>query len=136
VIIPENNKAGKRMEYLLDDDLLHVVNHIPKNGVYLFPAIKNQNNKMHNDTIKKHWLKILTNANLVKIDEKTKNVIPLIRIHDLRHIVGLKLVNAGVSLEVIASVLGHTTTNVTKRYSKVRMETAGKALSDFKKLIK
>jgi integrase len=135
-IIPENNKAGKRMEYLLDDDLLHVVNHIPKNGIYLFPAIKNQNNKMHNDTIKKHWVKILTNANLVKIDEKTKKVIPLIRIHDLRHIVGLKLVNAGVSLEVIASVLGHTTTNVTKRYSKVRMETAGKALSDFKKLIK
>jgi len=135
VIIPENNKAGKRMEYLLDDDLLFVVNHIQKNGIYLFPAIKNQNNKMHNDTIKKHWVKILTNTNLVRIDEKTKKVMPLIRIHDLRHIVGLKLVNAGVSLEVIASVLGHTTTNVTKRYSKVRMETAGKALSDFKKLI-
>lgn len=135
-VLPENNKAGKRMEYVLDDDLLHVVNTLPKKSQYIFPAIKNPNLKMHNDTIKKHWIKILTNANLVNIDEKNNKVIPLIRIHDLRHIVGLKLVNAGISLEVIASVLGHTTTNITKRYSKVRTETAGKALSQFKELIK
>ncbi|MFA5214620.1 tyrosine-type recombinase/integrase [Sulfuricurvum sp.] len=135
-ILPENNKAGKRMEYVLDDDLLYIVNNIPKKGEYIFPAIKNPKLKMHNDTLKKHWIKILEDANLVKIDKKTTKIIPMVRIHDLRHIVGLKLVNAGVSLEVIASVLGHTTTNITKRYSKVRTETAGKALSQFKELIK
>lgn len=135
-ILPENNKAGKRMEYVLDDDLLYIVNNIPKKGEYIFPAIKNPKLKMHNDTIKKHWVKILEDANLVTIDKKTNKIIPIVRVHDLRHIVGLKLVNAGVSLEVIASVLGHTTTNITKRYSKVRTETAGKALSQFKELIK
>lgn len=120
-----NNKSGKNMIYQLDDDLLETLNNLEHREGYLFPAIKNQNNKMHNDTIKRHWKKILCSAGIEKL-----------RIHDLRHIVGLKLVNAGVSLEVIARVLGHTTTRVTERYSKVRTETAGEALSQFKDMIK
>jgi len=47
-----------------------------------------------------------------------------------------ELVNAGVSLEVIASVLGHTTTAVTKRYSNVRTKTAAKAMKQFKDMVK
>jgi len=120
----EDNKAGKVMQYELDDDLLATLYPIKKSG-YVFPSIKDKNKKMHNDTIKRHWFKILKNANLEKI-----------RIHDLRHIVGLKLVNAGVSLEVIASVLGHTTTSITKRYSNVRTKTAATALKQFKEMIK
>jgi len=134
-ILPDSNKAGKKMEYVLDDDLMYIVENIQKRGEYVFPAIKNPKQKMHNDILKRHWIKILTNADLVTVDENGKTI-PLVRIHDLRHIVGLKLVNAGVSLEVIASVLGHTTTSITKRYSKVRTETAANAMLQFKELIK
>jgi len=121
----DNNKAGRSMTYHMDDDLMGTLDGIKRRTGYLFPAIKDQNNKMHNDTLKRHWKKILENANIEHL-----------RIHDLRHIVGLKLVNAGVSLEVIASVLGHTTVSITKRYSKVRTETATKAMAKFKELIK
>ena len=124
-ITADNNKAGRSMTYHMDDDLMGTLKDIKSRTGYLFPAIKDPNNKMHNDTLKRHWKKILENANIEHL-----------RIHDLRHIVGLKLVNAGVSLEVIASVLGHTTVSITKRYSKVRTETASKAMEKFKELIK
>jgi integrase len=120
----DNNKAGRSMTYKLDDDLLATLENIEQKGEYIFPAIKDPHKKMHNDTIKRHWKKILANANISNL-----------RIHDLRHIVGLKLVNAGVSLEVIASVLGHTTVSITKRYSNVRTETAADAMKKFKSLI-
>ena len=120
----EDNKAGKVMQYELDEDLLATLYPVKESG-YVFPSIRDKNKKMHNDTIKRHWIHILDNAGLEHI-----------RIHDLRHIVGLKLVNAGFSLEVIASVLGHTTTSITKRYSNVRIKTAANALSQFKDMVK
>ncbi|QCD52674.1 phage portal protein [Campylobacter sp. RM16192] len=49
-------------------------------------------------------------------------------IHDLRHLIGGVLVSEGKTLEQIASILGHTSTNVTKRYSKVRQEVAAESL--------
>jgi integrase len=113
------------MIYQLDDDLIETLHNIEQRFGYVCPAIKESPKNMHNDTLKRHWKKILKNAN-----------IDCLRVHDLRHIVGLKLVNAGVSLEIIASVLGHTTTAITKRYSKVRTETAGKAIGKFKELVR
>ncbi|WP_256594189.1 hypothetical protein [Helicobacter acinonychis] len=59
-----------------------------------------------------------------------------IRIHDLRHLIGGMLVSESKTLEQIASILGHTSTNVTKRYSKVRQEVAAKSLKDFFKRVK
>ena len=59
-----------------------------------------------------------------------------IRIHDLRHLIGGVLVSEGKTLEQIASILGHTSTNVTKRYSKVRREVAAESLDDFFKRVK
>ena len=123
-ITAEDNKSGREMKYQLDEDLLATLHPIKKEG-YVFPSIKDINKKMHNDTLKRHWKNIVDNAGLENI-----------RIHDLRHIVGLKLVNAGISLEVIASVLGHTTTSITKRYSNVRTKTAAKALGQFKDMLK
>jgi site-specific recombinase XerD len=54
------------------------------------------------------------------------------RIHDVRHLIGSTLVNAGESLETIAAVLGHSSISVTKRYSEVKKETASKAVSKFR----
>jgi len=120
----ESNKARKNMIYGLSDELLDTLSNRDKTAKYIFHSINDKNKKMHNDTIKRHWLKILEDAELENI-----------RIHDLRHIVGLTLVNAGESLETIAAVLGHTTTSITKRYSKVRTETATKATSKFMEII-
>ena len=53
------------------------------------------------------------------------------RIHDIRHLIGGVLVNSGATLEEIAAVLGHSSTNVTKRYSNVKKETASKAVNRF-----
>jgi integrase len=40
-----------------------------------------------------------------------------LRFHDLRHTVGTRLTDAGVPLQAIAKLLGHTTIRVTERYS-------------------
>lgn len=46
-----------------------------------------------------------------------------LNMHDLRHIVGGYGINNGFSLEVVGKTLGHTTANITQRYSKVQRET-------------
>lgn len=40
------------------------------------------------------------------------------RFHDLRHTFGLNLASAGVSLQVIARCLGHSTTKMAERYAR------------------
>ena len=70
--------------------------------------------------IRGHWAKLLKSANIDHL-----------RIHDLRHIIGSDLVSNNFTLEEVAQVLGHTSTSVTKRYSKVRQEKANEALDSF-----
>src|SRR5262249_29244495 len=40
------------------------------------------------------------------------------RFHDLRHAFGSRLASAGVSIQVIAKVMGHSTVRVTERYAR------------------
>lgn len=121
----DSNKAGKSMTYGLTKELKDILIHMDHNTTYIFHAIKDKTKKMHNDNLKRHWKHILDDAKLGGL-----------RIHDLRHIVGLKLVNAGESLETIAAVLGHTTTSITKRYSKIRTQTATAATDKFMDMLK
>lgn len=121
----ENNKVRKPMTYKLTKaqlDTLDLTN-TPKNG-YVFPAITRKDKKMDKGTVRNHWEKILK-----EVDIK-------IRIHDLRHLIGGTLVSEGKTLEQVASVLGHTSTSVTKRYSKVRQEVAAESLDDFFKRVR
>lgn len=53
-----------------------------------------------------------------------------INMHDLRHVVGNFAVNKGYGLEVIASALGHKSSNITKRYSHVKRESASSVIDD------
>ncbi|WP_291891620.1 tyrosine-type recombinase/integrase [Campylobacter sp.] len=80
--------------------------------------------KMDNGTLRKHWQKVLDKLGIH------------IRIHDLRHLIGGVLVSESKTLEQIASILGHTSTSVTKRYSKVRQEVAAEGLDEFFKRVK
>ncbi|MHB1660585.1 MAG: tyrosine-type recombinase/integrase [bacterium] len=57
-----------------------------------------------------------------------------ITIHDLRHVFASKMVMGGTSLYIVGELLGHRTTQMTKRYSHLVPETLKKAVDDvFKK---
>lgn len=121
----ENNKVRKPMTYKLSNELLKTLEKIgiQKNG-YIFHALKDKEKKMNKGTIRTHWEKVLEELDIH------------IRMHDLRHLIGDTLVSSGKTLEHVASVLGHTSTSVTKRYSKVRQEVAAESLDDFFKKVR
>ena len=56
--------------------------------------------------IKKSWAALLERAGIKKL-----------RLHDLRHSFASQLVNSGASLELIGSLLGHSSPTTTARYS-------------------
>ena len=53
-----------------------------------------------------------------------------LRIHDLRHVFASKMVMGGTSLYITGELLGHRTTQMTKRYSHLVPETLKKAMDD------
>ena len=53
-----------------------------------------------------------------------------LRIHDLRHVFASKMVMSGTSLYITGELLGHRTTQMTKRYSHLVPETLKKAVND------
>ena len=121
----ENNKVRKPMTYKLSNELLETLESIGiQNSGYIFHAVTDKDKKMNKGTVRNHWKKILEQLGIN------------IRIHDLRHLIGGTLVSSGKTLEQVASVLGHTSTSVTKRYSKVRQEVAAESLDDFFKRVR
>lgn len=72
------------------------------------------------NTFRRHWVKLLENAEIEKM-----------RIHDTRHLLGNTMVNKGQSLEAIGKVLGHSSTQVTKRYAKTSLNTANEVLNGY-----
>ena len=120
LIIAENNKARKPMRYKMTESQKKVLPDVEIKEGYIFHAVKKKNEPISAETLRNHWLKILDRAEIEDF-----------RLHDLRHLIGMELVSAGRSLEQVASVLGHTTIAVTKRYSKVRETVADEALNDF-----
>ena len=68
------------------------------------------------------------------IDFQWRNIralagLPKMRLHDIRHLIGFMGVNSGYSLEQIGSVLGHTSTATTRRYSNLKSDSAKQVLS-------
>ena len=53
-----------------------------------------------------------------------------LRIHDLRHVFASKMVMNGTSLYITGELLGHRTTQMTKRYSHLAPDTLKKAVDD------
>ncbi len=53
-----------------------------------------------------------------------------LRIHDLRHVFASKMVMNGTSLYITWELLGHRTTEMTKRYSHLMPDTLKKAVDD------
>jgi integrase len=68
------------------------------------------------------------------IDFQWRNIralagLPKMRLHDIRHLIGFVGVNSGYSLEQIGSVLGHSSTATTRRYSNMKSDSAKQVLS-------
>ncbi len=113
-ITKENNKSSKTNNYPLDERLLKALPVTKKDG-YVFTAVRSKN-KLSNSTLDKHWIKLYKSVG-----------IDYLRKHDLRHIIGNVMVSNGANLTEIAELLGHSNTNITKRYSK--SDTFGKKRS-------
>lgn len=119
-ITSTKNKAGVAMEYRLRENIVAILENFDKTSSYVFHALTDTSKPMSKETVRGHWAKLLKMANIEHL-----------RIHDLRHIIGSDLVSNNFTLEEVAQVLGHTSTSVTKRYSKVRQEKANEALDSF-----
>lgn len=97
--IPLNDEAKNIMEFLYNKSLL-------KEGL-VFPS---KNNKPFNN-IKRSWSSVLKKAQITQF-----------RWHDLRHHFASKLVMAGVDLNTVRELLGHSDIKMTLRYSHLAPE--------------
>jgi integrase len=113
-IAAKHNKARKNMTYALLPPLQEALKCSPTIAGLVWPSPVT--GKVLVD-VKKPWLRIKKAAG---INEERR----VLRLHDLRHIVGYVGANNGLSEEVLAAILGHSSTRVTRRYYQIRAETA------------
>lgn len=117
IIIPENSKDRKRHEYPLSKPLEDFLMEygLQKKG-YVFEGEKTPH--ITDNTFRNHWKQLIKKTNFENM-----------RIHDTRHVLGNNLINKGVSEDIIAKVLGHTSYSITSRYSKVHLNSINEALN-------
>ncbi len=134
------NKVRKKMVYPLRDELKEVL--LPlledKDSDYIFSNKVTTNNldsvrTIPTSRIRDEWDRILKSVGITHlVTGKSRGM--ALRLHDIRHIIGNTLVDNGVPIEHIAKVLGHTSTAMTHRYSKVSLQVADTALDVFSKV--
>ena len=104
---------------LLPDALNHVKSLFDKrvSDTLLFPqggdATKTQ------DTLKRSWRTIVKRAGLSAVINLEDGSVSEFRIHDLRHAFGTLAVEAGLPLEVVGGLLGHSQVSTTRRYAHI-----------------
>ena len=112
----EINKAKKNMTYEITDELYEILINIENKTGYVFKSLVT-GDKIKN--IRWAWDRILKEANINKD----------IRVHDLRHLIGeISLNETDNSIEVVAAILGHSSTRPTRRYAKVQQKVAAQGL--------
>jgi integrase len=106
-------------------------------GGPLFPGAKGHTRV----SLRRPWVQACKAAGLaeaIKVKGK-KQVItrhrPLFRIHDLRHTYASHLVSAGMSLQIIGKLLGHTQPQTTARYAHVADAELRNATESFSALV-
>ena len=112
----EINKAKKNMNYEITDELYDIFTNIENRTGYIFKSLVT-GEKIKN--LRWAWDRILKEAGI------SKNM----RIHDLRHLIGeISLNETDNSMEVVAAILGHSSTRPTRRYAKVQQKVAAQGL--------
>lgn len=114
--LPET-KTGVAQVRLLPAPAVRILRELPrvKNSPYVFPSP--QDKTKPRDDIKKPWASIREAAKL-----------PDVTLHDLRRTAGSHMAQAGVPLQVIGEVLGHSHPGVTKLYARLASENERDAL--------
>ncbi len=114
----ENSKAGKTRHIPLNEEAFQVLRDwknqsINKTG-FVFHG---KDGKPFHD-VRKAWAKVLKEAPVIKF-----------RWHDLRHTFASKLVQAGVDLNTVRELLGHSDYKMTLRYAHLAPEQKAEAVS-------
>lgn len=110
------NKAKKNMTYEITDELYDILINVEDKAGYVFKSLVT-GGKIKN--LRWAWNRILKEANITKS----------MRIHDLRHLIGeISLNNTDNSMEVVAAILGHSSTRPTRRYAKVQQKVAAQGI--------
>lgn len=114
--LPET-KTGVSQVRLLPEPAVRILRELPRmresSFVFPFPADPSK----PRDDIKKPWERIRKRAKL-----------PDVTLHDLRRTAGSHMAQAGVPLQVIGEVLGHSHPGVTKLYARLASENERAAL--------
>lgn len=112
----EINKAKRNMTYEITDELYDIFVNLEDKTGYIFKSLVT-GEKIKN--LRWAWDRILKEAGI------SKNM----RIHDLRHLIGeISLNETDNSMEVVAAILGHSSTRPTRRYAKVQQKVAAQGL--------
>ncbi|GMV08006.1 MAG: hypothetical protein AMXMBFR53_42810 [Gemmatimonadota bacterium] len=118
-------KTGVPQVRLLPGPAVEILRSLPRmrESPYLFPGPANP--KSPRDDIKKPWNRIRKAAGLDKVT-----------LHDLRRTAGSHMAQAGVPLQVIGEVLGHTHPGVTKLYARLASENEREALDTLAQVLR
>lgn len=109
----QRNKSRKNLSFVMTDKQIKVLkdyqhkSQLLQNNAYLKGHVFiNPSTGFRFNDIRKPWKRLLNGANL-----------PLIRIHDIRHLIGTYLINElNTPIEVVSHLLGHSDIKVTQRY--------------------
>ncbi|MDP2958189.1 MAG: site-specific integrase [Longimicrobiales bacterium] len=114
--LPET-KTGVAQVRLLPGPAVRILRDLPRmaESPYVFPSPSNPTKPR--DDIKKPWARIREEAGLEDVT-----------LHDLRRTAGSHMAQAGVPLQVIGEVLGHSHPGVTKLYARLASENERQAL--------
>ncbi len=114
----ENSKNRKNKYYPLQSFQIEVLKIIKKDkNIYVF----------ENEETKKPYSYTFAFREMKKL--KLHCDIPQMTLHSFRHLLGFLAINKGISLEVIAELLGHSNIQVTSRYAKLKIEESQKAFN-------
>lgn len=149
-IKPSAHTKQKREHRLpLSEDALGILRYRYAQRVsgFVFPG-KDPEKPLHD--LRNAWRRICIEAGLAKqVPQKTKNgeikldtdgnpllqLLPTVRIHDLRHTYASVLASSGFSLPIIGALLGHTQTQTTARYAHLLDESLREAVGTAAKRI-
>jgi integrase len=123
-IMASNSKSKRVRSVPLNDSALDILKQLDTQNDFEHLFINRQTGEPYT-TISKVWGRLRKKAGL-----------PHIRIHDLRHSYASFLVNSGRTLYEVQQILGHSTPDVTQRYSHLSTKTLQDAANSASLIIK
>jgi integrase len=133
---PSHHTKQKKIEHIpLSDAALALLRRMkPKPSGPLFPGAGERGSRVG---LRRPWMQVCKAAGLataVKLKGKKRMITrykPTLRLHDLRHTYASHLVSAGVSLQLVGKLIGHTNPATTNRYAHVADEALRIATNQF-----